>query len=149
MASVQYIGDQSCFKHARLNNPTKEIRVLRVLPGNEDDILACELEVCSFDLEELDIKYYAISYTWGDKVERPIRVNNEVLYVRENCYYALWQFRLHHPGEYVWIDSTCINQESDEEKTNQVQLVSKLLGKRLTSITWVSREVCPSSDILY
>ncbi|CAK4034804.1 Hypothetical predicted protein [Lecanosticta acicola] len=45
--------------------------------------------------------YNAISYTWGDTQTRRIWIDDQPHTVRENCYYALWQYRLHYSEVYV------------------------------------------------
>ena len=54
--------------------------------------------------------FEAISYTWGDDSdERLIRIDNEDMEVRKNCWFALWQMRYHQQGcdpAWLWIDSS-------------------------------------------
>lgn len=201
----QPIESQPRFQHTPLADPNKQMRVLRLLPGSDNEVIACELEVWPLgtrqtnddgstekwsdtdagssdpdhDTDE-DIgesageftgedgyeytedsltegahlyadgnaindandnaygdevgytsgqSYYAISYTWGEKVERHLYINDQVYYVRQNCYYALWQARLRHAGEFVWIDSICIDQESNREKSAQVGKMWDIFGQ--------------------
>lgn len=48
--------------------------------------------------------------------------------VRHNCYYALWQARLHYGGSYFWIDSVCIDQDNTGEKNTQVAMMGDIFG---------------------
>lgn len=118
------LSGNSGFKHKPLEDPKTQIRLLKILPGEPHDAIVLESEVFYLDQPPA---YKAISYTWGSE-ENPkdVRVDNELLEVRNNCHYALWQARLHFPGELVWIDSICINQGDNVEKSHQVQMMWRI-----------------------
>ena len=61
----------------------------------------------------------------------------------ENCFYALWQVGIHHPGEYVWIDSIWINQQNLPEKSSQVCLMGDIYHKAWSVLSCVG---CHSDD---
>lgn len=110
------------FQHGALEDPKKQIRLVKLLPAHSDEII--RLECRSWWLEDEDMpSHHAISYTWGDVQTQLLFVNGEALHVRKNCYYALWQARLHFPGKWVWIDSISIDQTNDDEKSHQVQMM--------------------------
>ncbi|KAK7587743.1 hypothetical protein V3481_010437 [Fusarium oxysporum f. sp. vasinfectum] len=76
--------------------------------------------------------YYAISYTWGDsRFAKDITINSQSMIVTENCRYALTQVRNRYPscpGEhiFIWINSICINQDDNKEKSYQVAMMSDI-----------------------
>lgn len=71
--------------------------------------------------------YTAISYTWGDATPTlPISVDGEVFHVRLQCWYALWQVRQAGLSGNIWIDSICINQEDNAEKSAQVAMMGTI-----------------------
>lgn len=109
------------FKHKPFVNPQAQIRLLMILPGDPDEVIRLTSDV--FCLKSPP-HYKAISYTWGNE-ENPktVYVDDEPLKVRDNCHHVLWQARLHFPGSWIWIDSICIDQSNDEEKSCQVQMM--------------------------
>lgn len=118
-------GIQS-FQYSRLTSPTGQIRLLRMLEDPESRFYRyCELH--AFDIDETP-EYAAISYTWGPiEPKRVINVNNAVFEVRENCWLALSQRgSLTSDAEWTWIDSICINQNDDDEKSDQVQMMADI-----------------------
>ncbi|GIZ47109.1 hypothetical protein CKM354_001020900 [Cercospora kikuchii] len=106
-----------------LQEPARQIRLLRLIPAAVDDKISCEMTVHGFDRSTPE--YLAISYTWGDTAHpREIFIDNELRMVRQNCHYALWQARYHYPDAYIWIDALCIDQENLEEKSRQVAMMN-------------------------
>ena len=57
---------------------------------------------------------------------RTINVNARKLVVRQNCWYVLWQVRWHGVTSHLWIDSICINQLVDSEKSFQVSMMGSI-----------------------
>lgn len=117
----------SLYKTLPLEHPNAQIRLLRVLPGQDDKF---ELTVHDLDPEHGRVpEYIAISYTWGDKEPaQPITLNGHVVQVRPHCWQALHQLRSHHNmvTVCVWIDSICIDQSDNEEKNSQVALMGTI-----------------------
>lgn len=115
----------SLYKSLPLERPNAQIRLLRVLPGQNDKF---ELTVHDLDPEHGKVpEYIAISYTWGDKEPaQPITLNGHVVRVRPHCWQALHQLRSHHDMVAVWIDSICIDQSDNEEKNSQVALMGTI-----------------------
>lgn len=80
--------------------------------------------------------YIALSYTWGPALSfetpytrhdrRPISLNGRPFLVLRNLYFALVQLYESRPGEYVWVDSICINQDSLEERAAQVGIMDRV-----------------------
>ncbi|KAF2170712.1 hypothetical protein M409DRAFT_19526 [Zasmidium cellare ATCC 36951] len=120
-------GDDSLamFQHEPLSRPARQVRLLRISEGDDDDNLTVDL--ITSDLSEAP-GYFAVSYTWGDgRQHQQLNVNDKVMSVRQNCYYALWQIHMKYPTQpYVWIDSLCINQDDLEEKAFQIQLMERI-----------------------
>lgn len=105
-----------------LQDAERQIRLLRLLPGKQDKTVRVEMTVHNRD-EAPD--YFAISYMWGDSPRKKLLVlNGELMAVRENCYYALWQTRIHYSGLMIWIDSICIDQTNLKEKSHQVRMMT-------------------------
>ncbi|KAL0934826.1 het domain protein [Colletotrichum truncatum] len=113
-----------------------QIRLLRLEPPSPDhNDHVFSLAVHDFD-EENYPSYIAISYTWGLPVPLlPIVVNGQKVKVHLNCWYALWQMRHHgYTDQNFWVDSLCINQSDDHEKSVQVSM----MGAIYSSAQWVA-----------
>lgn len=110
-----------------LDQPKQQIRLLRLVSGDAHNDQAAEYSLEAFQFDVNCPEYIAISYTWGDVAPNlPITVNGQVLPIRLNCWYAVWQMSLHNPGWRVWIDSICINQSNNEEKNAQVAMMGSI-----------------------
>lgn len=113
--------------HTPLRDPASEIRLLRALNKGVDDPLTYELRTVKFNPRHVFQAYYAISYTWGHNEDpRTITINGHDFVVSQNCYYALWQARLHYKNCSIWIDVICINQTDLSEKSAQVAIVGEI-----------------------
>ena len=129
------------FQHNPLQDAAAQIRLLQLLPAQQRDA-QLEFEVKLYDIKEAPA-YHAISYHWGESAPlRTITVNGHSFHVRENCYYALWQFRLHFPESKLWIDSVCIDQLDVAEKSGQVQI----MGNIFRQATIVAASVGPHAN---
>jgi hypothetical protein len=65
-------------------------------------------------------QYKALSYTWGSKNYRNIKINGTVFAVRQNLFGALHALRLEQDTRTLWIDAICINQDDIPERNHQV-----------------------------
>lgn len=103
------------------------IRILHLSSGNKSDPLHGRLEVCQLKYFP---EYEALSYTWGtasgnSKRSRKLYLGHEwsIFPITVNCEAALRALRLPNADRRIWVDAICINQESDAERTHQVQLM--------------------------
>lgn len=102
----------------------KEIRLLKISSGLEDDPLRCSLEPIALDG---DARYTALSYCWGDADDRvDITVNGQNISVTRNLENALKCMRRLDQDIVVWADALCINQQDTAEKNVQVGLMGKI-----------------------
>lgn len=116
----------------------KEIRILRWLPpnDNDDDEVRCELVHQSLDQNP---DYDALSYTWGDpEPAQLIYVAGAPVSITPNLYGALRQLR--HANRNLWVDSLCINQKDDHERSSQVSLMGNIYKKADIVIMWLGEE---------
>ena len=101
-----------------------EIRLLLLHPGEEEEPISVDLGV--WKLQHAP-EFKAISYAWGEpEPTQQIYVDGKPRQVRCNCFYALWQARLNGYCSYVWMDALCINQQDNEEKGVQVQMMGSI-----------------------
>ncbi len=103
-----------------------EIRLLRIHQGLEDDDLSCSLEKLS--LEMADQQYTAISYPWGPSVEPHFtcHVGRYAFSIRQNAKNVLRTLRKADSDVHVWLDSICINQNDNTEKSSQISLMHQI-----------------------
>ncbi|KAF9739538.1 heterokaryon incompatibility protein [Paraphaeosphaeria minitans] len=109
--------------YAPLNSSLDEIRLLRLLPGSDEDRLRCTLSIVSLDDRP---HYEALSYVWGDDLEDtfPISLGGHTVQIRRNLHSALRGIRYLDCERILWIDALCIDQENVEERHSK--LTSKL-----------------------
>ncbi|ENI00132.1 hypothetical protein COCC4DRAFT_151376 [Bipolaris maydis ATCC 48331] len=145
--------------------PEYEIRLVNILPGNESNALACELQIV--DLREKP-EYVALSYTWGSPTTlpdegaeallnkpsvtllcraKPGSANqsyphwHEVL-ITENLYAFLMRARDNDSFALnsYWIDAICIDQENSAERCLQVQMMGRIYRCAGIVHAWLGEE---------
>jgi hypothetical protein len=129
------------YQHLPLDTATPHIRLLKLLPGHEDDDIKLELENVQLDNDKL--QYDAISYTWGP--EQPlqvVKIANKSLLLRTN----IWQFFKHCRRTKItvnklWVDSICINQEDPAERNSQVRCMTEIFAKAGHVLVWLGKDV--------
>lgn len=82
--------------------------------------------------------YDAISYTWGEIGDEEfimMRYRNAkenktpgFLRVRKNCADVLRQLAYFTTSKFYWVDAICINQADEQEREQQVPLMSNIFG---------------------
>ena len=80
-------------------------------------------------------RFAALSYVWGSYASPRdiITCGSCEIEITSNCRDALRQIRANHPGGCtLWVDTICINQTDDEEKSHQVLLMKEIY-------TWADR----------
>ena len=90
-------------------------------------------------LDHPNLKFDALSYTWGSQAQTyPIICNEQLLHVHYNLCTALPHLsrrRGDNPVLPIWIDAVCINQNNVGEKMAQIQLMNKIY--RRAEVVWV------------
>lgn len=134
--------------------PSDHIRLLQVSrnpnPKNGEPRLHCKMEVRPFNKNE-PYKFTAISYTWGSP-PRPtshsrILVNGQLLEVRPNCEYALYQACDYDSQAWYWIDSVCIHQDDSTEKTQQVSHMGQIYKYARCVLACVGEHAAGSAEL--
>lgn len=101
-----------------------EIRILTLLPGDEDDDLWGYFETARLD----DMPdYQALSYTWGAAVfDKILHLVDGDVSITSNLHTALLQLRDSEIALRMWIDAVCINQRDVLERNRQVTMMAHI-----------------------
>jgi Heterokaryon incompatibility protein (HET) len=163
----------SDFKHKTLESPTKQIRLVQLLPrhcedkgsfkGAEASRLAHGFAVpkehdvdmtlirCSINQVSLDDKpkYTAMSYTWGaPERSHRIMINDADFQVTESLEIMLQHIQSSRQTLTLWIDQLCIDQDNYNEKKAQVGLMKKIYQEAIKTIIWLGPAADDSDQIM-
>ncbi|KAH8881359.1 heterokaryon incompatibility, partial [Thozetella sp. PMI_491] len=83
----------------------------------------------------------ASSYTWGPSTPTfPVLVDGRTLRVTANAHTLLRDMSSYLLPRLLWIDSICINQKDEAEKSAQVQLMQAIYHRASIVTIWLSHE---------
>ncbi|KAF7940451.1 uncharacterized protein EAE98_000578 [Botrytis deweyae] len=127
------------------------IRLLGLMPAKDlASPIHCRLHDYSLRESDRGIHLYeALSYVWGSpESSKVVYINNSSLSVTANLYTALLHLRDCTFERIIWVDSICINQENDIEKSHQIQLMAKIYGQANRVIVYLGDEADDSNQAL-
>ncbi|KAF5230819.1 hypothetical protein FANTH_13670 [Fusarium anthophilum] len=82
--------------------------------------------------------YTALSYMWGDHVEKSnIVINGFTTAITKSLESALRALECYKAGRKLWIDQICINQNSSDEKSFQIPLMGDIYALAEQSVSWL------------
>jgi len=127
-------------RHLPLDQGSRWIRVFDLKPsyvGREEPIRG-NLRVVSLDSNP---SYDALSYVWGDPnaSHQIVCSGTKTVSVTTNCYEALQQLRHTFRTCTIWIDSICINQSDEKEKSCQVSMMQDIYGNARKVYVWLGK----------
>jgi hypothetical protein len=113
-----------------------ETRLFRLLPDEEDAPLAGQLVWAHLDRQPV---FEALSYTWGKSPERTHITLNAIpgFPITTNLAAALRRLRLRDRPRQLWIDAISIDQTNDDERAQQISLMSKIFGSAQAVVVWL------------
>ncbi|KAK0668877.1 HET-domain-containing protein [Cercophora samala] len=117
--------------------PRKLTRNLELLESGPATVPQTKFGLLMNDLT-VPIWYTALSYTWGPAVfDMPITVDGYEKLITKSLYGALQHLR--QPGHSVvlWIDQICIDQKNNDEKAQQIPLMSIIYTRAVNTIVWL------------
>jgi hypothetical protein len=123
------------YSHARLNSSRSEIRLFQLEAGHfgndvEGRLRHYPLNACP--------PYIALSYVWGDpKDKRPILLDGRSLFLTVNLFEALQHIRDENRPIMAWVDAICINQDDNDERSQQVQMMKVIFEAAECVIAWI------------
>lgn len=122
------------FIHEPLEDSQKQIRLLRMLPNVNFNEHRLQYSISTYDFTQVE-EFIAISYTWGDpRNEQVLHISDSICPVGRNCHYVLksiyqhWRLGLVQT-DLLWIDTVCINQRDQVEKSVQVSFMGEIYAK--------------------
>lgn len=127
---------------------SNSIRMLRLMP-HEDENAPIHCQLFNYTLHETprgSHLYEALSYVWGS-TDKPqsIVIDNHELPVTANLHAALRHLRDCFIERVIWIDALCINQGSKDERSRQIQLISKIYSHAARVVVWLG-DAADNSD---
>ncbi|KAI1091897.1 heterokaryon incompatibility protein-domain-containing protein [Rostrohypoxylon terebratum] len=128
--------------YQKLPDP-RSIRVIKLHSAvNLDDVIVFDLITVSLDATP-PLSYNALSYTWGGQpLDQVVYANGKEFLVTENARNAMRRLRPYKAGRYLhlWIDAICINQQDNEEKSTQVQMMLEIYARTYRVQIWLGEE---------
>jgi hypothetical protein len=113
--------------YSTLDSAAKQVRLLHLHPGSNDDKVSCTLRVVSLDDKP---EYEALSYVWGDASDTvDINVQKEPKPVTKNLCAALMKLRFEAEERVLWVDALCINQLDIPERSQQVRVMAAIYSQ--------------------
>lgn len=102
-------------------------------------------ELVSFALDSTSCPpFVALSYTWGETTNpKSISINGhrfEVLAALYRFLYLLPELKGFSAETWWWIDSICINQKDEKEKSEQMAIMGKIYEKASKTVAWLGEE---------
>ncbi|EPE24620.1 hypothetical protein GLAREA_08473 [Glarea lozoyensis ATCC 20868] len=115
---------------------SSSIRVLKLWPGTGSDHIKCSLQPAM--IEDVVDEYDALSYVWGsESPSRTVEVDGCPLAIRDNLFNFLARLRDPDVMLSLWADAICINQNSTEERNDQVQQMGKIYKSSRVTRLWL------------
>ncbi|KAH7381815.1 heterokaryon incompatibility protein-domain-containing protein [Cadophora sp. MPI-SDFR-AT-0126] len=89
--------------------------------------------------------FIALSYTWGATLHpEPLTINGHSLHVSSNLHSFLSlisTMKDFPPDTWWWIDSICINQDDEREKSSQMEIMGRIYKTAYRTVVWLGEEV--------
>ena len=116
----------------------KHIRLIALHPASSKDA-PLRINFLSSDLGELEARYEAISYTWGQpNLTFALHVDDgSQVFVTENLDRALRYLRRAECDRLLWADAVSINQTDHEEKAVQIPLMVQIFRGARKVLAWL------------
>jgi hypothetical protein len=120
---------------------------------HKDGTAPVQCQLFDYSLQESGKRthpYDALSYVWGgsDKPQS-IFVGEHGLQhnlpVTKNLHEALSSLRYRSIERIIWVDAVCINQENEQEKMQQIQLMARIYAQANRVVVWLG-EAADNSD---
>ncbi|ORY07549.1 heterokaryon incompatibility, partial [Clohesyomyces aquaticus] len=82
--------------------------------------------------------YKCLSYQWGPEAKGGfIKINGKAYFVCRNLLHFLQRARTRYHSEPLWIDALCIDQDNNDERNHEVQLMGTIYTQALEVYVWL------------
>lgn len=128
----------STYVYQALEGP-EHIRLIALHPALSNDA-PLRIDFVSSTLEDIEGRYDAISYTWGEPLlTYPLYTdgNGTQINVTRNLDRALRYLRDEHHDRLLWADAASINQVDNEEKAVQIPLMVRIFRGARRVMAWL------------
>jgi len=134
VSSSGTLGDKA-YRYKELGR--SEFRLVRLLRRTKTDI-KCEIVHASLVTPPT---YVAVSYAWGDAGDtRKIKIDGVSVSVSASLHGALEALRQRNYDVLVWVDALCIDQANQEERSEQVRLMTNIYAQAESVAVWLGGE---------
>lgn len=121
-------------------------RLMKLLPGIGDESIRVKLY--HNRVEDQIGSYEAISYAWGGSNDKEwIFVNDQDFEIKRNLYNALKELRHPRRKRLLWADGICIDQENDDEKGHQVNIMNLIFGSAKGVLAWLGNAFTDDTNV--
>lgn len=123
----------------------QELRLLTILPSKDPE---APLECTVTEVERgKEPPYQALSYVWGDvNAKTDIICNGQLFTITQNLSDALEQLRRPNTPRTLWVDSICIDQHNDLEKSSQVRCMGSVYSTATEVVVYLGKTAALSSQ---
>ncbi|KAH6612384.1 heterokaryon incompatibility protein-domain-containing protein [Boeremia exigua] len=117
-----------------------QIRILILNPSFNHDA-PLEFSFHCVDLEDVQGRYEAISYTWGEPSLDSVLLHQDGSHVlvTPNLDFALRRLRYRLDKRWLWADAACIDQVNPREKALQIPLMDRIYRGANRVLVWLGR----------
>lgn len=123
--------------YAPLQIDNRRFRLL-ALEHSADSLAPLCSKLYQVSLDDSNLQYTALSYTWGDPlVTTSIFINSIEIQVTLNLEAALRHIRHQSQTVILWVDALCINQRDISEKNHQVRMMGEIFSGAQLVIAWL------------
>ncbi|RYC57312.1 hypothetical protein CHU98_g8895 [Xylaria longipes] len=123
------------FEFLPIDSSRGQIRLLEIAPGRVSEPIRCSYQIASFDE---NVPYQTLSYVWGAmQGNRTITVEGTVAELTDNLFDALTCIRHETEPRHLWVDALCINQQDNEEKMAQVNMMHRIYSRCVQCNMWM------------
>jgi hypothetical protein len=134
--SLDKVSNGLLWVYTPLRPEQKQIRLISLQPGAWEDPISCSLS--TVNLDDVRWMYETLSYVWNAEPGfGEIMLHGKPTQITKNLFQALRRLRKSTEPRIVWIDALCIDQESKDEKSHQVDLMGQIYQSCSKVFLWL------------
>lgn len=126
--------------YSKLPSGSRTIRLAVLEPGSGRDVVTCTLHEHSLGVK---LPYKALSYAWDNNLSQSrlaMVCNGQKLEIPSNLYLALRRIRHGESPLTLWVDTLCINQADDDERSHQVGMMREIYENSEEVVIWLGEK---------